>query len=149
MDNVLVGCKSMLEVEELKCQLSKEFDMKVLGVAKMILRAKIVRDRSNGFLFLSQRRYIEMVVKRFSMDNTKVISILGSQFLLSKEYFPQTKQEEEGIRGIPYTNAMGSHPDIAQVVSMVSRYMDNLKETTPLCNEVASSYLKGTSDVFL
>lgn len=51
---ILVACKRMFEVEELKEQLSKE--LKILGM-------QIVRDITNGLLYLSQRRYIEKVLK--------------------------------------------------------------------------------------
>ena len=52
--DMLVTCKTMLEMEELKEQLSKVFDMKDLGEAKKILGMEIVRDMSNEFLYLNQ-----------------------------------------------------------------------------------------------
>jgi reverse transcriptase-like protein len=45
VDDMLVACKSFLEVEVLKDQLSKEFDMKDLGDAKKILGMEIVSTR--------------------------------------------------------------------------------------------------------
>ena len=68
------------------------------------------------------------------MDNAKCFSTpLGSHIFLSKDYYPRTKKEEEDMWSIPYTNDVGSimyvvvcrHPDIAQAVSMVSRYVSN------------------------
>lgn len=86
----------VLEVEALTKRFTNEFDMKDLGDAKKILGMKIVRDRDNGILYLSQKRYIYKVLKRFPMDNAKVVSTpLCSHFLLSKEHYPQTKQEED------------------------------------------------------
>ena len=105
VDYMLVFCKRMLEVEDLKEQLLKEFDIKDLGDAKKILGMEIVKDRNNRFLYSSQKRYIDKVLKRFSMDNAIVISThLGSHFLLSKDHFPRTKQEEDDMQGVQYKN---------------------------------------------
>ena len=45
--------------------------MKDLGKASYILRIKIYRDRPKWMLGLSQKLYIEKVLKRFSMKNSK------------------------------------------------------------------------------
>ena len=66
-------------------------------------------------------------------DAKYVFTPLGSHFKHSKDLCPRTKQEEEDMRGIPYTNVVGSimyvmvcsQPNIAQAISMVSRYMAN------------------------
>ena len=45
--------------------------MKDLGEASFILDIKAYRDRPNRMLGLSQKMYIEEVLKRFSMENFK------------------------------------------------------------------------------
>ena len=158
VDDMLVACKNMLEVEELKSQLLKEFDMKDLRDAKKILGMEIVRDRSKAYLYLNQTRYIEKVLKRFAMGDAKYISTpLGSQFKLSKDLCPRAKQEEEDMRGIPYTNAIGSimyarvcsRPDIAQAVSMISRYMGKSGKQHLDAVKWLRRYMKCTSDLCL
>src|SRR5687768_4193689 len=62
VDDMVVACSSLFEVENLKRLLSSEFDMKDLGEAKKILGMEILRDRARGILYLSQRRYIEKVL---------------------------------------------------------------------------------------
>jgi len=65
--------------------------MKDLGAAKQILGMRINRDRKNCKLALSQSEYIEKVLKRFNMQNAKLVSIpLASHFKLSKEECPMT-----------------------------------------------------------
>ena len=68
------------------------------------------------------------------MGDTKSASIpLAYHFKLSTKLCPQIKEEEEQIKSSPYTCAVGSvmyamvcsRPDIAQAVSIVSRYMSN------------------------
>jgi len=47
--------------------LSSHFDMKDLGDASVVLGIQIFRDRSRGVLGLSQKGYIEKILKRFNM----------------------------------------------------------------------------------
>ncbi len=51
---MLIAAKSIMEVNNLKILLSREFDMKDLGVAKKILRMKICRDKDAKRLWLSR-----------------------------------------------------------------------------------------------
>jgi hypothetical protein len=74
IDDMLIVAKSMKEIAALKAQLSHEFDMKDLGVAKKILGMEMIRDRKSGLLYLSQKNYIEKVLHRFNMNNTKLVS---------------------------------------------------------------------------
>ena len=53
VDDMLVAYKSMLKVQDLKEQLSKEIDMNDLREAKKILGMEIFRDKNNEFLYLS------------------------------------------------------------------------------------------------
>uniref|UniRef100_A0A803N377 Reverse transcriptase Ty1/copia-type domain-containing protein n=1 Tax=Chenopodium quinoa TaxID=63459 RepID=A0A803N377_CHEQI len=157
-DDMLVACKNMIEVNNLKRLLSSEFDMKDLGEAKKILGIEIIRDRSADVLYLSQRRYIEKVLERFSMMHAKPVSTpLGSHFKLSKELCPQSKEEEKDMAHIPYTSAVGSvmysmvcsRPDIAHAVSMVSRYMSRPGKVHWEVVKWLLRYFKGTSNVCL
>ena len=72
VDDMLIAAKSMSEVNKLKILLSREFDMKDLGVAKKILRVEIHRERILGRLWLSQSGYVRKVLKRFNMENAKL-----------------------------------------------------------------------------
>ena len=53
VDDMLIASKSMEEINRLKAQLSRTFDMKDLGAVKHILGMEIHRDRKNGKLWLS------------------------------------------------------------------------------------------------
>ena len=81
VDDMLVAGSSIEEINELKKQLSKRFEMKDLGAAKQILGMRIIRDRSNDTLKLSQEEYVKKVLKRFNMDKAKPVSTpLASHF---------------------------------------------------------------------
>jgi hypothetical protein len=84
VDDMLIAAKSIQEITTLKAQLSSEFEMKDLGPAKKILGMEIKRDRNSSLLFLSQEKYIEKVLHRFNMHDTKFVSTpIASHFKLS------------------------------------------------------------------
>ena len=62
VDNMLIASKSKSEIQVVKVKLLKEFDMKELGNAKIILGMEIERDKKNGILFLLQKSYIQKVL---------------------------------------------------------------------------------------
>ena len=111
--------------------------MKDLGEASYILRMKIYRDRSKKLLGLSQSMYIETVLKRYSMENSKkgYLSI-GHGITLSKKDYATTPKEREHMSRILYASAVGSimyamtctRPDMAHSLGIVSRYQSNLGE---------------------
>ena len=66
---------------ETKQMLCNHFDMKDLGEASFVLGIKIVRDRTNHVLQLSQRTYIDRILKRFDMHNCSPRSVPLKDFL--------------------------------------------------------------------
>ena len=76
VDDMLIACKYPTEINKVKAQLSGEFEMKDLGLAKRILGMEIIRDRKAGRLCLSQKSYIEKVLERFGMQNAKELVYL-------------------------------------------------------------------------
>ena len=66
---------SIEEINNLKKQLSKQFAMKDLEAAKQILGMRIIRDKANGTLKLSQSEYVNKVLSRFNMNEAKLVSI--------------------------------------------------------------------------
>ena len=58
-------------LSSVKVWLSKNFSMKDLGEATYILGIRIYRDRSRRLLGLYQSMYIDTIVKRFGIENSK------------------------------------------------------------------------------
>eukprot|EP00253_Pinus_taeda_P022718 PITA_22718 len=79
---MLLANKSIEEINRLKAQMARTFDMKYLGAVRQILGMEIFRDRSNGKLWLSQQKYIEKILLRFG-DLDKRRSTLGYVFTLA------------------------------------------------------------------
>ena len=64
--------------------LSTHFNMKDLSKASYVLGIKILHDRANELLKLSQRTYIKKILKKFNMHNcssTRAPIVKGDKFL--------------------------------------------------------------------
>jgi hypothetical protein len=87
VDNILLIGNDIPMLEDVRASLSKSFSMKDLGEASYILGIKIYRDRSKMLIGLSQSMYIDKVLKRFNMNESKKGFIPMSQ-LLVPSYMP-------------------------------------------------------------
>ena len=132
VDNMLIAGSSIEEINNLKKQLSKQFAMKNLGATKQILGMRIIRDKANGTLKLSQSEYVKKVLSRFNMNEAKSVSTpLASHFKLSKEQSPKTEEERDHMSKVFYASAIGSlmyamvctRPNISHAVGVMSRFM--------------------------
>ena len=106
--------------------------MKDLGATKQILGMRIIRDKANDTLKLSQSKYVKKVLSRFNMNEAKLVSTpLGSHFKLSKEQSLKTEEERDRMSKVSYASAIDSlmyamvctKLDIAHAMGVVSRFM--------------------------
>eukprot|EP00253_Pinus_taeda_P027486 PITA_27486 len=134
VDDMLIASERMEEINGLKAQLSRTFDMKDLGAKKHILGMEIHKDKKNGKLWLSQEKHVEKVLEKFSMNNVKPVNVpLTSHFKLSSVWSPRANEENQYMSHVPYANAVGNlmyamvstRPDISHAVVVVSRFMAN------------------------
>ena len=132
--------------------------MKDLGAAKQILGMRIIRDKANGTLKLSQSEYMKKDLNRFNMNETKSVSTpLGSHFKLSTEQSPKIEEERDHMSKVPYASTIGSlmyamvctRPDIAHAVGVVSKFMNRLGKQHWEAIKWILRYLKGSSDTCL
>ena len=83
--------------------------MNDLGEASYILGIKVYRDRSKKMIGLSLRIYIEEVLKRFSMKNSKRSLLpLRYDIHLSKKMYPNTPEEIQRMSKILYASVIQS-----------------------------------------
>jgi len=83
--------------------------MKDLGEAQFVLGIQIIRDRKNKRLSFSQASYIDKMLVRYSMHNSKRgLLPFRHGIILSKEQCPKTPQEVKEMRKNPYASAIGS-----------------------------------------
>ena len=87
VDDILLATNDIGMLHETKIFLSKKFEMKDLGDTSFVLGIQIHRVRSRGILGLSQKSYIEKILKRFGMHDCKPGDTLvakGDKFSLSQ-----------------------------------------------------------------
>jgi len=158
VDDILLIGNDIPSLEAVRSSLMKVFSMKDLGEAAYILGIKIYRDRSRRLIGLSQSAYIDKVLKRFSMENSKKGFLPMSHGIhLSKNQCPLTTVELDIMSRILYTSVIGSimyamictRPDISYALSVTSRHQANpgLPHWTAVKNIL--KYLKRTKEVFL
>ncbi|KAJ4717014.1 Retrovirus-related Pol polyprotein from transposon TNT 1-94 [Melia azedarach] len=158
VDDMLIAAENKYDVQKLKDLLSVEFQMKDLGAARKILGMEIYRDRSKKKLFLSQKGYIQKILSRFGMSTTKPIDTpSAANAHLSVAFASKSVEEKEYMSRVPYASAVGSlmyaivcsRPDLAQSVSVVSRFMGEPGKEHWQAVKRIFRYLKGTFDVGL
>ena len=153
-DMLLIGNDKEI-IQDLKTQLFSKFDMKDLGAANYILGMEIKRDRAKRKLWLNQRKYVETILQRFNMQDSKPVNVpIPVGVKLSAEQCPKTQEEEEDMSRVPYASAVGSlmyamvctRPDIAHAVGVLSRFMSNPGKEHWTAVKRVFRYLRGTSD---
>ena len=132
-DNLLIGnCVRLLS--SIKIWFSTQFQMKDLGKAQYILGIKIFRDQKNRKLVLSQATYIDkLLVKYVMQDSKKSLLPFRHGIPISQYQCPKTLEEKEHMQSVPYASIVGSlmymmlyiRPDICFVVGMMGRYQSN------------------------
>ncbi|KAL0448522.1 UNVERIFIED_CONTAM: hypothetical protein Slati_1408600 [Sesamum latifolium] len=131
VDDILLIDNDVKVLGDIKVWLSTQFSMKDMGEVSYILGIKICRDRSRRMLGLTQSSYIEKVLKRFKMENSKRRFLpMRHGVKLSKKQSPKTDEELKRMSDIPYALAIGSiqyvvqctRHDVAYALSVTSRY---------------------------
>ncbi|KAG7598335.1 Reverse transcriptase RNA-dependent DNA polymerase [Arabidopsis suecica] len=158
VDDMLVAAKDKEAISQLKRELSIKFEMKDLGPAKKILGMQIIRDRPNGALWLSQGDYLNKILVTYNMEEAKLVTTpLGAHFKLSAATEEALAKDEEFMKSVPYSNAVGSimyamigtRPDLAYPVGVISRYMSQPAKDHWLAVKWVMRYIKGTLDTKL
>jgi transposase InsO family protein len=158
VDDILLMGNDVPTLNSVKEFLGKCFAMKDLGEATYILGIRIYRDRSKRLIALSQSTYVDKVLKRFNMHESKKGSmpfLHGTQ--LSKAQCPTTSKDVEYMNTVPYASAIGSimyamtctRPDVSFALSMSSRYQGNpgVAHWTAVKNVL--KYMRNTKDQLL
>ena len=102
IDDILLIGNDVGVMSSVKIWLSSQFDMKNLGEASFILGIKLWQDQKNIMLGLSQARYINKVLERFSLQNSKKRLLPFRHGVpLSNDQRPKTLEEKNMMRQIP------------------------------------------------
>jgi len=158
VDDILLASSDVQILRETKNFLSSNFDMKDLGEASYVLGIEIHRDRKKGVLGLSQKTYIEKILKKYSMHASKASPapiIKGDKF--GNFQCPRNQYEIDQMKSVPYASAVGSlmyaqvctRPDLAFVTGMLGRYQSNPGIMHWKAIKKVLRYLQGTKGLML
>ena len=158
VDDILLIGNDIEVLSSVKGWLPKQFDMKDLGEANYILGIKLLQDRKNKVLALSQALYIDKILSRFSMENSKKGTLpFRHEVHLSKEQSPKTLEQKERMSRIPFSLTVGSlmyvmlctRPDICYAVGIISRNQSDPGEEHWIVVKHILKYLRRTRDYML
>ena len=132
--------------------------MEDLGEASYVLGMQILCDKANGVLILSQKMYIDRVLKRFNMQSCslkKAPIVKGDKF--SRGQCPQHDSEKDHMKTVSYASAIGSlmyaqvctRPDIAFGVGVLHMYLSDLGLSHWRVAKKVMIYFQGTKDLML
>jgi len=154
MDDVLGASTTPAGEVKAKEELRSSYEIKDLGEVKYILGMKIERT-DDGSIKLSQCTYSEYVLKCFGMAEAKSHSTpLPPGITLSIKNSPETQDEADEIKGVPYREALGSliwlqvatYSDLFYTVNLLSHFAHNPRQAHWNALKHALSYVKGTLD---
>ncbi|PHU21708.1 hypothetical protein BC332_06815 [Capsicum chinense] len=149
MDDMLIISRDIYDMNATKRMLETKFDMKNLGVADVILGIRIHQTPQG--LALSQSHYIKKVLDKFK----------DTEFGISKTpldvNFALRKNEGESDSQLEYARVLEcliyimncTRPDIACVISKLSRYTSNPIKTHLMEMKIVLGYLKYTQNCAL
>ena len=135
----------------------------ICSITTYVLGIRICRDRSKKLLRLSQSMYIDTIVKRFGMEDSKkgfIPMIHGVQ--ISKDQSPKTLEDKVlmerisynvhcstlAIRSIMYV-VICTRSNVAHALSVMSRFQADPGEKHWEAVKCIFKYLRRTKDLFM
>ncbi|KAK6160742.1 hypothetical protein DH2020_004123 [Rehmannia glutinosa] len=144
VDDLLIMGSSHDTIMETKRMLKRNFDMKDMGTADVILGIKISRTLDR--IILSQSHYVEKLLKKFDIEEGRTVSTpMATNVKIDKDEKGKSVDESKyrGMIGsLFYLTA--SRPDILHAVCLCARFQSNPKESHMSAVKRIFRYLKGT-----
>jgi hypothetical protein len=158
VDDCTIAASNLRLIDEFKAGLRKHVEVTDLGELHWMLGVEIKRDRHAGTIHLSQRSYIDSILRRYNFDELKPLSIpMDPAIRLTSEQSPASAAEHAIMRDKPYREAVGAlnwaalatRPDIAFAVGTVARFAANPGIAHWNAVKRIYRYLAGTRDLWL
>ena len=153
-DCTITGSSESLQ-NQFKARIGEKFKLTDLGPISWLLGFAITRDRAARTITLSQRAYIETILRRFNFEDCKPLAMpMDPNTQLSKDQSPTSVKEKAEMSVVPYRESVGSlnwaavgtRPDIAFVVGVLSQYLENPGWVHWEAVKRVFRYLQGTKD---
>ena len=129
VDDIILAGRTVKQLEEIKRDLSQEFDIKELGKLGYFLGMKVVQDEGSQSIWIGQPAYAENLLNKHGMQDSKPT---GTPVDVNCKLQPATNQADQ-INQTEYQSAIGSlmylavstRPDIAFTVNNLARFNSN------------------------
>jgi hypothetical protein len=134
VDDILLVSSDKNMLYETKSFLSSNFDMKDLGDVSYVMGIEIHRDQTKGVLGLSQKSYIDIILKRYNMHKCSVtLAPVVKGDKLGTFQCPKNTYESDQMKAISYASAIESLmygqvctcPDITFITELLDRFQTN------------------------
>ena len=158
VDDCTIAASSARLVDALKAGMRRHVEVTDLGELHWMLGIEIRRDKDAGTVHLSQRAYIDSILRRYNLNDLKPLSTpMDTQIRLTSEQAPQSATEFAAMRDVPYREAVGAlnwaalatRPDIAFAVATVARFAAKPGLAHWEAVKRIYRYLAGTRDLWL
>ncbi|CCO30980.1 Retrovirus-related Pol polyprotein from transposon TNT 1-94 Includes: RecName: Full=Protease [Rhizoctonia solani AG-1 IB] len=149
VDDMLLAGKPRAYLEDIKAEMAKSFDIVDLGEPQMFVGVEIERDRKAGTLKISQRRYIEDILKRFGMENCKpCVTPMAEVPNLPKLDAPTVNRTlyQRGIGSLMYA-MISTRGDIAYATGLLAQHAANPGEEHWKALQRVLRYLRGSTNL--
>ena len=153
VDDLILACNDAQMMETEKADLQRKFEMKDQGEAHHILGMCISRNKEERTLTISQKMYLENVLKRFNMQDCKRVAtpIDPNQSLI------KLKDDEQSVNLQDYQAVIGcltyamtiSRPDLATSVGILSQFMSKPGQNHWKAVTRVLRYIKGSLNIGL
>lgn len=129
VDDMIIACKSLADINWLKSKIKDKYDIKDMGELKWILGILVERKRDDRLIYLSQENYAARILDKFGMSTCKPVS---TPVETSYKEIAESEKENESLdtNHYPFRDIVGSimyamiatRPDLAFAVSLASKH---------------------------
>ena len=157
VDDLLLVAKTTSQISWMKKMFSERFEMKDLGEAKVCLGLEISRDRKKKRLLLTQKSYMNKVIERFGMSESKPVPTPMEEPKSLEDKLEWESDEDQNASGVPFREAIGSlmylmigsRPDLAYAIGKLARFCESPKWKHWMAIKRVLRYVNGTSKMGL
>ena len=148
VDDIILAGKTVRQLEEIKRDLSQEFDIKDLGKLGYFLGMKVVQNEESQSIWIGQPAHAENLLRKHGMQDSKPT---GTPTDVNSKLQPAATQADP-VKQTEYQSAVGSlmylavstRPDIAFAVNNLARFNSNPQKEHWTALKRVLRYLKGT-----
>lgn len=158
VDDLLIALNSKAAIQHVKSDLAGHFKLHEQGPTTSILGIKIECDHATCTISLSQPGYVQSILEQFGMsDCNPSLTPMDENQKLSARMSPDTPEAQSEMKAYPYRELIGkllylaiaTRPDIAYVVGVLCRFVENPGLAHWYAAKRVLWYLRGTTGMKL